>query len=159
MAHGFSIRGYTESMRGKALEELKTFGKSTKDLPKITCGPNRWWKHELEAFKAAGVHEDEKDAPWKGYITSAHFKAVPPTMDAPDGGGNTLDRNKKAQQDTMSKVTKRKRTRVEEEVVVVETSAAGEGHEVKGSFKRGVSCNVCFYLCLYGVMPCTITFR
>jgi hypothetical protein len=140
MAHGFSIRGYTESMRGKAPVELRTFGKSAKDLPKITCGPNRWWKHELEAFKAAGVHEDEKDAPWKGYITSAHFKAVPPTMDALDGG-NTLDRNKKTRQDTMSKVTKQKRTRVEEEVVVVEeTSAAGEGHEVEGSFKRGVSC-------------------
>ena len=139
MAHGFSIRGYTESMRGKAPVELKTFGKSTKDLPKITCGPNRWWKHELEAFKAAGVHEDEKDAPWKGYITSAHFKAVPPT----DGGGNTLDRNKKTQQQgTMSKMTKKqKRARVEEEVVVVEeTSAAGEGqHEVEGSLKRGVS--------------------
>ena len=142
MAHGFSIRGYTESMRGKAPVELRTFGKSTKDLPEITCGPNRWWKHELEAFKAAGVHEDEKDAPWKGYITSAHFKAVPPTMDALDGG-NTLDRNKKTQQQgTMSKMTKKqKRARVEEEVVVVEeTSAAGEGqHEVEGSLKRGVS--------------------
>ena len=126
-------------MRGKAPVELRTFGKSTKDLPKISSSPNRWWKHELEAFKAAGVHEDEKDAPWKGYITSAHFKAVPPTMDALDGG-NTLDRNKTLQ-DTMSEVTKWKRARVEEEVVVVEeTSAAGEGqHEVEGSLKRGVS--------------------
>jgi len=139
MAHGFSIRGYTESMRGKAPVELRTFGKSTKDLPEITCGPNRWWKHELEAFRAARVHEDEKDGAWKGYITSAHFKAVPPIMDALDGG-NTLDRNKTLQ-DTMSEVTKWKRARVEEEVVVVEeTSAAGEGqHEVEGSLKRGVS--------------------
>lgn len=149
MAPGFSIRGYTESMRGKMTEELiRTFGESAKDLPPMICNQYRWWKNNLAVFKAAEVQEDEKEAPGKLSI-SGHSEAVPSIL------SNTLDSNEETQQDIMSKLMKRKRTsRVEEEfaTVVVEeeaSSAEGQGHEVDGSFTREVYLRCCVFFFVY----------
>jgi hypothetical protein len=134
MAPGFSIRGYTESMRGKMTEELiRTFGESAKDLPSMICKKYRWWKNNLAVFKEAEVQE----APAGKLSIFRHSEAVPSIL------CNTLDRNKENQQN-MRKLMKRKRTsRIEEEeatMVVEEAPSLAEvqGHEVEKSFTKEV---------------------
>lgn len=118
------------------LTNLRLFGKAAKELPPLTCPPQRWWEHELAILKAAEPN---------------NLEAVPQVTNVLDAA-NTLDNNNEELQDHLDhgdEVEAGQGTRLIEEAIAVvlegETPAVGGKRlEVEGNFISEVSCNVCF---------------